>query len=160
VNKFEKQRANRDARIEGKKEVANPEPQSKAGKKGKKSNVKSCPGYLDHDGKRRVALTVSCETCKRRFCSQECVDSHAEFCRAKLYYNKTGDVGPLLELSKTTYDKYVDENGEVKEFFDHKGDRISQWMLPYHYGDYEEAKNVLRKHEKGYMRGRHGIGFW
>lgn len=155
MNKFEKKLANRDARNDGKKEVKTWDAPVKKGKKG---GQKACPGYLDHQRQRRKPLTVPCETCKRKFCSVECYESHEKFCKAKLYYAKTGDLAPLLDLAKQTYDKYVGADGEVKEFLDSKGERISHWMLGYSFGDYEEAKVILRKHEKEYLRGRNG--YW
>lgn len=149
MDQFEKKQANKAIRRGSQKEIQKWDAPPKGKKKGGK---KACPGWIDHSRQPKKELTVPCLTCKRKFCSEECFESHSEFCEAKFYYQQTKDIAPLLELSKKTYDKYVGSDGYVTEAYRENDRQTSVWFLSWKHRDYQEAKDFLQKHEPSYIR--------
>lgn len=155
MDKFKKKMANKDIRHSEKEVIKK---WDEEGKKGKKTKLKACPGYIDHSKRRRVELTVPCHTCKRRFCSEECYESHKELCEAKFYVAETKDRAPLLELCKKIYNTYYEPNGCVKQVWVEKYDLKSNgcssyglWSLRWKHEDLAEAHRILKKHDPEFL---------
>lgn len=158
MDKFEKKQANREVRKQSKKEV---EKWDAEGKKGKVGKLKACPGYIDHVKQRRIELTVPCITCKRRFCSVECHDSHKPLCEAKFYFAETKDRAPLIELCKKIYNTYYKDDGCVKEEWVKKYDlrengcsHYGHWSLQWKHEDLAEAVKILKKYEPEFINSK------
>ncbi len=158
MDKFEKKQANKEVRNSEKAEIKKWDAEAK---RGKNSKLKGCPGYVDHTKKRRTELTVPCLTCKRKFCSEECHQTHKELCEAKFYVAETKDKAPLIELCKKIYNTYYDERGCVKKVWVEKYDlrengcsHFGHWSLQWKHGDLAEAVKILKKHEPEFVTGR------
>ena len=151
MDQFEKKQANREKRQESKQVIKKWDAEPKGKKKG---GLKACPGFVDHTGRKKVELTVPCPTCKRHFCSQECLESHEEICKAKNHFNETKDLTQILRVSHAIFDKYYDEHGcalpkWVKEhdLGRNAGLMHGMWTLRWKHPELGEACRLLKKHD-------------
>jgi len=153
MDQFEKKLANKAKRKESKKVIQKWDADTKGKKKG---GLKACPGFVDHTGRKKAELTVPCPTCKRHFCSQECLDSHKDFCEWKLHYSKTGDEKPLLDLCHKVFSTYFDAEGHVFPQWVEKhglGKNTSFYglhTLRWRYPRLDEACRLLKKHDRDF----------
>ncbi len=156
MDKFEKKMANKDTRNSEKEVIKKWDAEAK---RGKNSKMKACPGFIDHSKRRRIELTVSCPTCKRKFCSEECYQSHKELCEAKFYLAETKDKTPLIELCKKIYNTYYEPNGCVKQVwaemhgFKNNGcTSYGHWSLRWRHQDLAEAHRILKKNDPEFLK--------
>ena len=164
MDKYEKKQANKEVR-KGEKEVI--KKWDAEAKRGKNSKLKACPGYTDHSKQRRVESTIPCLTCKRKFCSEECLEGHKPLCEAKFYVAETKDMAPLIELCKSIYHTYYDEKGCVKkvwvEKYELRNNGCSQyghWSLQWKHGDLAEAVKILKKQDPEFLEKNGMKGKW
>jgi len=129
-------------------------------KKGKKGGSRTCSGWVlrgwNGCGVSLTKESVSCKSCRRKFCSTECHDSHKELCQLKKDKDKEG----IEAWAKRVYDTYIDNKGFIKKKFKDEDGRNYQegnWgysSFGWRHRDIQEANDILKKVDSKYFRGQ------